>query len=177
MGMSRLATLYMKRAEWDRALVIQEQHLDLFKELGDLRSYGIVLGKLAEIHSAMGTPQEALRIRLTEQLPLLQRLGDRRTLALAQGRTAELHFDVGEFELATALLRDSVIPYADEHHDAHILLSAQHLLAKALLALGPESHREKAASLLKVARRAAEALGISERDAILATAQQHGLEC
>lgn len=176
-GLSRLATLHMKRSEWDRALNIQQQLLSLFKELGDRRSYGIVLGKLAEIHAAKGSPHEALKIRLTEQLPLLKQLGDLRTLALAQGRTAELHFDVREPNIAVALLRESVIPYADEHHDAHILLSAQHLLAKALLALDPESHREEATSLLKAARSAAETLGIQERDAILDSAQLHGLEC
>ena len=47
-----------------------------YERLGDVRSWAVTLGQIADVLQARGQLDEALRIRQEEELPIYERLGD-----------------------------------------------------------------------------------------------------
>ena len=74
-----------------------------FRDAGWEREWAIARGELADILSARGQLDEALRIRTEEELPVYERLGDVRSKAVTQGKIADILFARGQLDEALAL--------------------------------------------------------------------------
>ena len=103
--------------------------MPVYEKLGDLRSRAVTLGQIADIHQARGELDEALRIRIEEELPVFERLGDVRERAITLGKIAQVHLARGELDQALEL-NEQRRPIAEMLRDinslAHIhFLSAQ----------------------------------------------------
>ena len=74
-----------------------------FRDAGQEREWAIARGELADILSARGQLDEALRIRTEEQLPVYERLGDVRAKAVTQGKIADILSARGQLDEALAI--------------------------------------------------------------------------
>lgn len=65
------------------------QAAEAFRELGDVRSRAVAVGKIADILQARGQLDEALRIRTDEELPVYERMDDVRELVIGRANLAQ----------------------------------------------------------------------------------------
>ncbi len=75
-----------------------------------MRERAVTLGKIADVLYARGELDEALRIRLEEELPVYKRLGDARSRAVALGKIADVLIARGELDEALRTLREDLLP-------------------------------------------------------------------
>ena len=106
-GEQAAAILYqarlLKTTDPDQAL---EHFIDaarMFLGIGQEREAVIARGEIADILQSRGQLDEALRIRLEEQLPVYERLGDVRSKAVTQGKIADILQSRGQLDEALAL--------------------------------------------------------------------------
>jgi tetratricopeptide (TPR) repeat protein len=76
--------------------------------VGDVRSRAITWGKIADILFSRGKLDEALRIRMEEELPVYDRLGDVRSRAITLSRVADIFAEKENHERAYALYEESL---------------------------------------------------------------------
>ncbi len=74
----------------DRALAAAEEKRDLDRKRGEERDAALAIGLIADIFTACGEFDAALRIRREEVLPVFERLGYTRLRAVAQGKIADI---------------------------------------------------------------------------------------
>ncbi len=90
---AQLAVLHAEATVADnpeRALDALERVAEAFRRLDDERSRAVTMGRIADIKQARGDPEEALRIRLEEELPVYERLGDVREKAVSLFKCAQI---------------------------------------------------------------------------------------
>jgi tetratricopeptide (TPR) repeat protein len=68
------------------------------------------MGKIADIMSARGQLDEALRIRREESLPVYQKLGDIRERAVTMGKIADIMSARGQLDEALRIRREEELP-------------------------------------------------------------------
>ncbi|HLM46904.1 MAG TPA: hypothetical protein VK458_23735 [Myxococcaceae bacterium] len=92
----------------DEALRIRrEEELPVYERLGDVRSWVMTIGQVADILQARGELDEALRIRQEEVLPVYERLGDVLPLLICRAKLAVIYLrrsQPGDREMAASLL-------------------------------------------------------------------------
>ena len=88
-----------------------------FDKAGAIRDRAIALGEIADIHYARGELDEALRIRIDEQLPVFGKLGDVRSRAVTLGKIADIHFARGELDEALRIRIDEQLPVFEKLGD------------------------------------------------------------
>ncbi|WP_169309560.1 CHAT domain-containing protein [Rhodomicrobium vannielii] len=81
-----------------------------FERLGDVRSRAVTMGQIADILSARGDLDEALRIRREEELPVYERLGDVRSRAVTMGKIADILSARGDLDEALRIRREEELP-------------------------------------------------------------------
>ncbi|MCU0865483.1 MAG: hypothetical protein MUC36_16995, partial [Planctomycetes bacterium] len=74
----------------------------------------VTLGQIADVLSARGELDEALRIRREEELPVYEKLGDVRSRAVTLGKIAGVLSARGELDEALRTLRNEVLPTFDK---------------------------------------------------------------
>ena len=79
--LARAADAWLLRGQPDSAMEVLEEAERVFKDIDDVRSRAVTMGKIADIFERRGKLDEALRIRREEQLPVYERLGDIDSLA------------------------------------------------------------------------------------------------
>ncbi len=99
------------------ALAAFTEAASLLQKAGALRERAILLGKIADIHYARGELDEALRIRIDEQLPVFEKLGDVRERAVTLGRIADIHYCRGELDAALRIRMKEQLPVFDKLGD------------------------------------------------------------
>ncbi|MBF0140335.1 MAG: CHAT domain-containing protein [Magnetococcales bacterium] len=82
----------------------------VFQTQGAIRSRAVTLGRIADIYQSRGELDEALLIRLEEELPVYERLGDIRERAITLGKIADIYQVRGELDDALQIWREEVIP-------------------------------------------------------------------
>ena len=93
----------LKTTDPDQALAHFVDAASVFQGIGQEREAVIARGEIADILQSRGQLDEALRIRLEEQLPVYERLGDVRSKAVTQGKIADILQSRGQLDEALAL--------------------------------------------------------------------------
>ena len=99
----RIGRRHQTRGNLDAAQKAVTQAAEYFGGIGAIRDRTIALGQIADIHYARGELDEALRIRIEEQLPVFEKLGDVRSRAVTLGKIAQIHQARGELDQALEL--------------------------------------------------------------------------
>ncbi len=175
--MGQVADILQARGELDEALrILQEEVLPVYERLGDVRSQAVTMGNVADILQARGELDKALRIRREEVLPAFERLGDVRSRAVTMGKVADILQARGELDEALRIRREEELPVYERLGAVRELLVCRATLALLYLRRSQPGDREMAASLLRMARTAAESLRLPEAAPIVAIQRQWDLE-
>jgi tetratricopeptide (TPR) repeat protein len=116
-----------------RALAEAHRH---FADAGQEGYAAQARGNVADILQARGQLDEALRIRVEEELPVYERLGDVRSKAVTQGRIAGILKARGQFDEALRKLREDVLPAFERLGDVRSKAVTQGRIADILQARG-----------------------------------------
>ncbi|MBO3716157.1 MAG: hypothetical protein J5X23_14505, partial [Candidatus Accumulibacter sp.] len=81
-----------------------------FREIDDRRSAAVAVGRIADILASCGQLDEAMRLRVEEQLPVYERLGDVRSKAVTQGYIADILVSRGQLDEALRLRVEEELP-------------------------------------------------------------------
>ena len=104
--------------------------------MDDRRRRAITEGKIADIFEARGELDEALRIRIEEELPVYERLGDVRSVAVTQGQIADILQARGELDEALRIRIEEELPVYERLGDVRSRAIAQGQIADILQARG-----------------------------------------
>ena len=106
-----LARLLKSVGQLDGALkVLQEEQLQLCRQLGRKREIAITQGKIADIFQLRKQWDEALRIREQEELPVYRELKNPRLIALTLGQIADIRRELGQMDEALRIFKEEVLP-------------------------------------------------------------------
>ncbi len=94
----------------DRALTVAREKATLNEKHGAHRELALSRGMEADILKVRGQLDDALRIRLEEELPVYERLGDARSKAVTQGRIADILQARGQLDEALRIRREEELP-------------------------------------------------------------------
>jgi hypothetical protein len=83
-----LGNVAQRAGQLDRAMAVAREKADLDRERGEGREVALAMGQVADILQARGEVDEALRIRLEEELPVYEKLGDVRSLLVGRANLA-----------------------------------------------------------------------------------------
>jgi len=106
----RRAERWIRTGDIAKAEALTRNIVGKFTAAGDVRSWAVTMGRIADISEALGDLNEALRIRREEQLPVFEKLGDVRERALVIGKIAEHLRNKGDIDEALRLLREEQLP-------------------------------------------------------------------
>jgi 3',5'-cyclic AMP phosphodiesterase CpdA/tetratricopeptide (TPR) repeat protein len=169
-----LTQVAMRSGDLDRAAsAARNMHaLDLAR--GELRAAAMAQGALADVLSARGELDEALRIRRVEQLPVYEKLGDVRSRAVTLGKIAHVLTARGELDEALRIRREEELPVYEKLGNVR-----ESLVCRANMAIILKQRRQRgdfdaARALLKRALTDAERLRIPEAGQIRALLAQLG---
>ncbi len=130
--------------------------LDIFEQLGDVRSRAVTLGDIARLKAQGGDVAGALALH-QEMLDIFEQLGDVRSRAVTLYDLANLHLMQEKYAEAERLYRESL---EISRHIQDIEGTSASLVRLGELALG-RGRRDEAVSLLQEARRGFEQLGFA----------------
>ncbi|WP_156921490.1 CHAT domain-containing protein [Desulfovibrio inopinatus] len=100
------------------------------------REQAIAAGEIADILRTLGQLDEALEIRLTEELPVYDKLGDVRSLAVTQGQIADILQARGQLDEALEIRQELQLPVYEKLGDVRSLALTQGKIADILFARG-----------------------------------------
>ena len=113
------ANLTQSAGDLDLSLALAERKVKVDVKRGEdgERGRALAWSKIADIRMARGDLDEALRIRLEEQLPVYERLSDVRERAVTLAKITQIHAARENYAAATQLLESEVIPLLSEIGD------------------------------------------------------------
>lgn len=88
--------------------------LAFFKEVDDEEMIAVSMGQIADILMKRDELDEALRIRLEEELPVYERRGASRLWAVTMGQIADIHFIRSEFDEAMRIREEEELPIYEQ---------------------------------------------------------------
>ena len=100
------------------AWALAEAALNLFREVGDRRSEGLVRGNLANLHFRAGSPERARELHETA-LAISREVGDRRCEGICFGNLAILHRQIGSPERARELFEKALAIHRELGNRGH----------------------------------------------------------
>ncbi|MCM8598597.1 MAG: hypothetical protein NFW04_08065, partial [Candidatus Accumulibacter sp.] len=112
------------------------QAAELFRSTGEERAVAIARGGQADILQARGQLDEALRIRLEEELPVYEKLGDVRSKAVTQGKIADILQARGQLDEALRIRLEEELPVYEKLGDVRSKAVTQGKIADILQARG-----------------------------------------
>ena len=89
MTLDNIARIYKNKGDVDQALKLHKAILEVFEQLGDIRSRALTLGDIARFYDSKGDVDEALKFH-KEMLQVFEQLGDRRASAVTLGDIAPI---------------------------------------------------------------------------------------
>ena len=102
----------------------------------DRRRRAMAQGRIASILEARGDLDEALRIRMEEEIPVYERLGDVRSLAVTRGQIADILQARGDLDEALRIRREEQIPVFERFGDVRSLAVTRGKIADIVQARG-----------------------------------------
>jgi len=133
------------------------------------------MGQIADIYYDRGELDEALRIRIDEQLPVYDKLGDIRSRAVTMGYIADIYYLRGELDEALRIRIDEVLPVFDKLGAERDILVCKANIAIVLLKRNGPGDRKEAKALLQQALATATKMQLPEAAAIADTIKQTNL--
>ena len=131
-----LGQLHESFGEMEAAKAVYLRARDALASMDDRRRRAITEGKIADIFEASGELDEALRIRIEEELPVYERLGDVHSWAVTQGQIADILQARGEFDQALRIRTEEQLPVYERLGDVRSRAIAQGKIADILQARG-----------------------------------------
>ena len=107
-----------------------------FREIDDRRSAAVAVGRIADILASCGQLDEAMRLRVEEQLPVYERLGDVRSKAVTQGYIADILVSRGQLDEALRLRVEEELPVYERLGDVREKAVTQGKIADILASRG-----------------------------------------
>src|SRR5438067_2087796 len=132
-----LASPYQRLGQNRRALALYELALQIYEELGDVRSVAVTQQAMANVLSELGKPQEALTL-YEEALRTKQELGDRREVAVTQANFSQLLLQQGEHRRALLMAWDAYTSLREDGFSYDAQAMQQLLISIKGQVLGPE---------------------------------------
>ena len=99
-----------RQGEYEKAQHCSERAAQSATKHNDEIMLAQAKGQIADILFSRGDLDEALRIRVEEQLPVYSRLGDVRSLAVTQGNIADILFSRGDLDEALRIRVEEQLP-------------------------------------------------------------------
>lgn len=120
-GRSFIADILAERGDLENALRIRRELLQIYTRLQDEHHTAVTYGEISDTFLKLKDFDEALRIRVTEQLPILERLNNAGAIAVAKDMIAEILHARGEADEALRIRIDEVLPVLRELKHARVL--------------------------------------------------------
>ncbi|MCB9139275.1 MAG: CHAT domain-containing protein [Caldilineaceae bacterium] len=95
------------------ALASLRSAVETFESLNDVRERAVAMGQIADILQQRGETDEALRIRMEEELPVYERLNDVRERAVTMGKIADILQQRGETDEALRIRMEEQLPVCE----------------------------------------------------------------
>ncbi|WP_300454015.1 tetratricopeptide repeat protein [Accumulibacter sp.] len=137
------AELMLEASDIERSLGRPEEALrqasaarEVFRRIGDRRGEAVAAGRHADILQSRGDLDEALRIRVEEQLPVYERLGDVRSKAVTQGQIADILQSRGDLDEALRIRVQEQLPVYERLGDVRSMAVTQGQIADILQSRG-----------------------------------------
>lgn len=121
---SQMVTCLRVRGDYDEALEILRGQAVRLDDLGDVRSKAVVMGSIADIYRLQGKFEDAMKIRIEEEIPVFKRVGDVKGHALAMGKVATLFELQGKRNDAMKIRRDVELPVYQQLGDVAFAAAA-----------------------------------------------------
>ncbi len=134
--MIELGDLFISLGRIDRAESAYREARDALDSLDDRRRSAIVGGRIADILATRGELDEALRIRIEEELPVYEQLGDVRSRAITQGQIADILATRGELDEALRIRTEEELPVFEQLGDVRSRAVTQSKIADILATRG-----------------------------------------
>jgi len=125
-----------RAGDLDAALAAADAKQAFDKGRGNEREAALAASLRADILTARGELDEALRIRTEEELPVYEKLGDVRAKAVTQGKIADILMARGELDEALRIRTEEQLPVYDKLGDVHAKAVTQGKIADILMARG-----------------------------------------
>ena len=171
----RIAELEFDSGDPAAALAILRRVAQTFALLRDDRSLAITRGHVADILTARGELDEALRIRKEEEMPVYERLGDVRERAVTLGQIADILAARGELDEALRILKEEELPVYEILGDVRSLLVGKTNVALLLARRGRKEDTTEILQLLRWSHQQAVRLGLPEAHRIEGILRQLGI--
>ncbi len=113
----RCGNYHFQQGEFDEVLEINLLLIPHLQALEKDREVAICQGQIADVYYRRGNYDEALSIRLNDEIPVYDRLGDVHSAAICQGKVTEIYFHQGDMDLALLTLENKVVPVFDDLGD------------------------------------------------------------
>ncbi len=134
---SQISDILEARGELNAALImLKEEVLPVFANLGDMRALAVTKGRVADILETCGDLDAALLILEKEVLPVLIHLDDVREVAVTQGKIADIFEERGELDEALRIREQEELPVYTQLGDVRELAVAHGKIASILQTRG-----------------------------------------
>ncbi len=104
---SRLARIYRRRGEYDRAMEHMREAHQLFERANDRRGVATSLDDIGKVHWLRGGYNQALQF-YRQALSIRRAIGDRRSIGLSVANIGRVHRDSGRFKAAVEQFREAL---------------------------------------------------------------------
>jgi len=125
-----------RAGDLDAALAAADAKQAFDKGRGNEREAALAANLRADILTARGKLDEALRIRTEEELPVYEKLGDVRSKAVTQGKIADILMARGELDEALRIRTEEELPVYEKLGDVRSKAVTQGKIADILMARG-----------------------------------------
>ncbi|MFC1643442.1 tetratricopeptide repeat protein [Myxococcota bacterium] len=172
--LTNLAELRSRRGRLQDALALLERAAKLWAELGAVLEVAVTKGQVADILQARGHLDEALRIRLEEQLPVYEQLGAVLEVAVTKGQVADILQARGHLDEALRIRQQEELPVYEQLGAVREVAVTKTKCALVFLERQQAGDRARAKRFLKEALEQARALRIPEATTIQSILDQLG---
>ncbi len=113
----RYSNYLFQRNKIDEVVKLNRLQIPHLQKLGADREIAICQGQIADVYFKRKELEEALTVRLNDELPVYERLGDARSIAACKGKIAAIYCYQGKKGDALSILKNEVLPIFNELSD------------------------------------------------------------
>ncbi|MEH2310182.1 MAG: tetratricopeptide repeat protein [Nostoc sp.] len=106
-ALTNLGNAYNYLGQYQQAIELLQQSLDIAREIGDRNSEGLSLMNLGNAYNDLGQYQQAIEL-LQQSLDIAREIGDRNSEGKSLANLGNVHNDLGQYQQAIELLQQSL---------------------------------------------------------------------
>jgi tetratricopeptide (TPR) repeat protein len=127
---------HRRLGEMNLAMTEADKAKQLFQHSKDALNASFASGQIADILQARGQLDEALRIRVEEQMPVYEKLGEVRSIAITKGKIADILQARGQLDEALRIRREEELPVYEKLGEVREIAITKGRIADILQARG-----------------------------------------